>query len=280
MNHQSFREKVKSLLPKEWGPEDILRGVKVTFIAFIICMTRLDIFPVEIILEIIYQVIYHAPNHAINPLRKFKIPNLNIYGGTSLCILTGSPVPPTDWYMRLTDEFLDDDVLDSGVNIVEMIAKILGHTPKLNKIWKVTGRVFIEATAGWFKFSIRVGCGYTTDADIFESSIEYSLLDGKKLLSKKFPNYNPRRFRFQWATREIYDKAIQSVASTHESVYQLTRSREMFFRVQEERFKKHQERLSKVGVNLIKVYIDKYKCVCVGLYRYSYLCMDMKKIMD
>lgn len=274
----TFHKKMKRLLPNGWGAKDILPGVKRCFAAFIITMWRVDKLPDELVLEIILHIITTSPNHAINPLGKFNIPDLIIYGGTSLCLLTGSPIPPSDWDLRYDEHFLPyEPVFSKGIKVISQISETLGHQPKIIKKWKSSrcpwpNRVFIEARAGQFKFSLRMGSLMTTDADLFESSIEFSLRTGKMIFQPYFPNFNPRRFRFQWITPEVYDETINCCS---EWCRETVRERwEMFLQVQEERFQKHQTRLAKVGVRLLKVHVDPNKAVSVLLYRRSYLCME------
>ena len=276
----TFRQKIQQHFPPGWGPEDILPGVKQIFIMLLLCICRKEI-PVEIALEIILNFVATSDNYALNPLGKFDIPNLYVYGGTALCLLTGSPIPPSDWDLCHEDYRHGIGLRDKNRATAEKIGEILGQKVEIVREWEIIVhllgipmRVYGEFRAGRFNFSIRTGSGCTSTVDLFESGIFFNLRTGENDISSDFPKYNPRRFRFHWATEEIYDQACNEMIKkeTGETANTLLEQRRWFFETQQERFEKHQSRLEKVGVELIKVHMTMHKCISVALFQREYFC--------
>lgn len=279
----TFRQKIQGHFPPGWGPEDILPGVKAVFAVLIWCVWKLG-GPDEIVLEIILNFVATSDNHALNPAGKFDISDLYIYGGTTLCLLTGSPIPPSDWDLCLIDpRYWGLKIRDKIMEAAEEIGKILGREVEIFKEWEVIGhlgipiRNYAEFRAGRFKFSICAGSSCTSTSDPFESGIFFNLKTGENEMRPNFPKYNPKRFRFYWVSEEIYDEALIYTIEKHtdDIAIALVKLRKWFFEAQQARFEKHQERLKKVGVKLIKVHTDRSKCISVIMFQQEYFCKSV-----
>lgn len=276
----TFRQRTKGHFPSGWGPEDILPGLKAVFAVLIWCVWKLG-GPDEIALEIILNFVATSDNYALNPVGKFDIPNLHIYGGTSLCLLTGSPIPPSDWDLCLTNSsFWGINLRDEIRKVAEGMGKVLGREVEIVKEWEVIGtlgipdRNYAEFRAGRFKFSIRSGSSCTSTSDLFESGLFFNLRTGENEMGLDFPKYNPKRFRFYWVSEEIYDEAhIYAIRNHADDIgVAMVKLRKWFFETQQARFEKHQSRLEKAGVKLIKVHTDRSKCICVIMFQQAYFC--------